>query len=161
MEGRGEFPHVDTLGAARGSTSLPRDSVRAGSSVPIGTEVDSLAADGLLVERPVLGEPALGLRHACPCCNGAGVVPLPLDGPALLKAIARDFGTELFTTAELINHARLIDGPLRPLLEDYSPHSVGKALAALDGKACDGLLLEKMALERGRVAIWRVLVLPV
>lgn len=113
-----------------------------------------MTADDITTAPPLLGSPALGIRLPCPHCAGCGSLPPPLDGAALLRAIVRDFGTDNFTTAQLMAHARLINCPLRTLLADYSAHSVGKALSAIDGKALDGLRLQNEALERGRVTIW-------
>ena len=143
----------------RGERQKPGDNPRGVNSndqLPLTPTLSDFGITGLVTAAPVLGTPAIGQRHACSCCNGAGVVPLPLDGAELLATIVRDYGSDYFTTNELMLHADIIDGPLRPLLAGYSARTIGKALAKLDGKAIDGRRLERLAMERNRVGLWRV-----
>lgn len=92
----------------------------------------------------------------CRCCGGSGIEPVA--GATLLGTIVADFGTAEFTTADLMRHARLIDGAaLRPALHGYSAKRLGKLLRSLEGHRVDDLRLERLGVERGKSVIWRVL----
>ena len=97
-------------------------------------------------------------RCTCPNCHGRGTVEAPLDGIALIGAIAGDIGEQSFTTKLLFQYAERIDGPLRQILAEHSREHVGWTLAKDRGP---GKQLERLGSERNRAAVWQLVTMRV
>ena len=98
----------------------------------------------------------INVRTVCPHCGGCGFIVQRLDIGELLAAVYTAFGTLMpFTTAELVRHASLTEGPLRVMLAGQSSRQIGKALKAAEGKTFDGLTLVRLGNDRN-VALWQV-----
>jgi hypothetical protein len=102
-------------------------------------------------------------RHwTSPCrhCHGTGLEPPVVDGKAIVAAIVGDFGLS-FTTGELLRYAHVTGGALLTLLDGHDVRSIGWALRAVEGADLGGYQLERQGQDRNRVALWRVVILPV
>jgi hypothetical protein len=80
---------------------------------------------------------------------------LPLDEPAFLARLAASTHGAIFSTRELLEHAR-IDRELAGVLSPLSAKQLGQRLKALaDGRPRGPFLLERVLRERGGW-LWRV-----
>jgi hypothetical protein len=100
-------------------------------------------------------------RCRCPHCQGTGLARPPIDGKALILATVAGFGLLSFTSGELLAHARAVGGRLLTLLDGQNANTVGWALKRIAGVEVDGYRLERQGQDRNRVALWRVVALPV
>lgn len=111
-------------------------------------------SDDLL--RQVLAE-VRALRLAM---EDAGLLQSSAPDAALVAAIGEAVGGREFTAAELVGHVETVGDPLARLMAaglggKLTSRAVGKLLARLDGKPCDGLEVRRLGDDRNG-AIWAV-----
>ena len=77
-------------------------------------------------------------------CSNCPYRRAPLDGAAIVLAIAADIGPVTFTVAQLTRWAKVEDNTrLRTALTGYSNKTIGKALKRVAGQSIDGLRLDR------------------
>ena len=76
----------------------------------------------------------------------------------LLSGIADAIGDRLFTSAELLEHAKVIAGPLPAVLDALNvatPRRLGKCLGRIEGRECAGLAVQRVGTDVDGI-IWKV-----
>lgn len=90
----------------------------------------------------------------------AGLLLPAAPDAALVAAIGDAVGGRVFTASELVGHVETVGDPLARLMSaglggKLTSRGVGKLLARLDGKPCDGLEVRRLGDDRNG-AIWAV-----
>lgn len=91
----------------------------------------------------------------CHCCHGTGREPASLD-PSVVPLIAATVGNVEFTTGEILKRAQIVGGDLAEAFAGFSSQALGIGLGTLCGLLIDGLRLQRLGTDRGRVAVWKV-----
>jgi hypothetical protein len=76
----------------------------------------------------------------------------------LLSAIGEAVGDRLFTSCELLEHAKVIAGPLCAVLDALNvatPRRLGKCLSRIEGRECAGLAVQRVGTDADGI-IWKV-----
>lgn len=100
--------------------------------------------------------PRVAIHPTCPHCHGLGYLLPRVDAAMLVAAIVgAGVGAEIFTIAELLDHAEFNDR-LHAVLHGLSPKSIGKLLASGLDQTFDGYFIERAGEERSG-ALWQIL----